>query len=235
MNDADSDSIRTGFIRQRRSLILISLVLLFAETSELTINKLNVFGNELTIHNPVTVTLALGLAYLYWLYRYYVYFRDLGSKGFREKHNARLAILVRRWAREMFDTDSIWKNERIKNVREVLVKNEGVSKQVTTAMQSPHEWKLAEDPDTSSIGVPHLQQILVQVKLRLFVKQANGEWWIRHEETDRVTIEGFRAMKLNSKAGLHVLMHTRIFSEYYLPFLIALTPIVYFLYHSFAR
>ena len=64
---------REAFTRQRRNLFAISFVLLFAETSELTLSKLNVFGNELKIHDPVVVNYALWIAWAYWLLRYLQY------------------------------------------------------------------------------------------------------------------------------------------------------------------
>ncbi len=231
MQETENGSILNGFVRQRRNLIVISLVALFAETSELSVNKLNVFGNELVIRNPVTVSIALGIALLYWLYRYYVYFHDLGDKGFRDEHRTRLTALVRRWAKKKFDTDKAWKEKRIKNVHDSITRNSSVSERVKEDLKFPHEWKLAEEPDTMSVGVPHFQRIQTQLLLRLFVRRDNEtDLLILHEGRDLVTIEGFEAMKLNFRAGAHVLVHTRIFSEYYLPFLVALSPISYYLY-----
>lgn len=231
MQETENGPILNGFVRQRRNLIVISLVALFAETSELTVNKLNVFGNELVIHNPVTVSIAFGVALFYWLYRYYVYFHDLGDKGFRDEHRARLTVLVRRWAKEKFNTDHAWKEKIIRNVHDLVAKHQPSSERLDLDLKYPHEWKLSEEPDTMSVGVPHFQKVQTQLLLRLFVRRDNeADLLIRHEGRDLVTIEGFEAMKLNFKAGVHVLVHTRIFSEYYLPFIIALIPIGYYLY-----
>lgn len=64
---------REAFIRQRRSLFIVSLVLLFAETSELTLSKLNIFGNELLIRHPIVVNVFLWVAWGYWLARFLQY------------------------------------------------------------------------------------------------------------------------------------------------------------------
>jgi hypothetical protein len=90
-----------GFVRQRRNLIIISLVLLFAETSELSISKLNVFGNELLISNPMTVNYALWAAWFYWLVRYYQYFLHAhGRYEIKEAYSNRLEGNVRELVRK---------------------------------------------------------------------------------------------------------------------------------------
>lgn len=90
-----------GFVRQRRNLLIISLVLLFAETSELSLSKLNIFGNELLIRNPMTVNYALWAAWFYWLVRYYQYFLHAqGRLEIREAYSNRLEGSVRELVRK---------------------------------------------------------------------------------------------------------------------------------------
>ena len=61
----DEEQKDSGFIRQRRNLMVISLVLLFSEVAQLTMKKLNVLGTELEIDRPQVVTWALGAAGIY--------------------------------------------------------------------------------------------------------------------------------------------------------------------------
>lgn len=231
MNDqiykTGDDSIRNSFFRQRRNLMAISLVLLVADLPD----KLHTTIADLTVHTPFTISMVLWIVWGYWLYRYYVYFRDIGEKGFSDKQGTRMMVLVERWAKRKFDNDSTWRDERIKNVLEMLNKSDpNSSKRITTDLQSPHEWKIGKYPETCPLGVWNFHGIPVQVTLKLFVERVSKERMIQHQGHDQVTIEGLEAMKLNSRAFMHVLIHTRIFSEYYLPFLIALTPVAYFVY-----
>jgi hypothetical protein len=69
MDDTDN----SGFVRQRRNLMFISLVLLFSEVADLRIPKLSVFGNELDFSEPYAVNAALWVAACYWLLRFYQY------------------------------------------------------------------------------------------------------------------------------------------------------------------
>lgn len=227
MNGMDSDPLRSGFFRQRRNLMALSLVLLVADIQ----GSPSFASTTLSVHPPFTIGMVLWIVWGYWLYRYYVYFRDFGDKGFRDKHRARLTVLVLRWAKKKFDTDPSWKDKRIENVIESFKKTKpGRSENVLKDLQFPHEWKLTKDPDTGPLGESRFQAIPVQVTLMLYVNRVKDEWSIQYQGLDQVAIEGFEAMKLNSRVAAHVLIHTRIFSEYYFPFLIALTPVVYSLF-----
>lgn len=225
------DLIHEGFVRQRRNLITISLVLFFVQFGEVTIQEIKAVETTLLINHPNAVTWALWVAFFYWLYRYYVYFHDVGDKGFRDTQRTRLAVLVLRWVKKKFATDSTWKDKRIENVIEFLKKREGVSQSVTSDLQFPHEWKLSVDSgDTGLVGVARFQEIPVQVTLMLYITRGGPETVsITQQGRDPVAIEGFEAMTLNFRAFVYVLVNTRIFSQYYLPYLIASGPVVYFL------
>jgi len=83
-NEQDSD-----FIRQRRNLMIVSLVLLFSEVSELKISKLSVFGNNFLLGQPRPVSGALWVAGLYWLLRFYQYSRPRFTAAIRDAVNRR--------------------------------------------------------------------------------------------------------------------------------------------------
>ncbi len=68
-----SDKFYDEFYRQRRNLILISVVLFFALSSGLTLNKVNVWGNEITLKNPDGILTFLWIIWAYWVWRFWVY------------------------------------------------------------------------------------------------------------------------------------------------------------------
>lgn len=91
---------RDAYIRQRRNLFIISLVLLFVETSNLTLPKLNVFGNELLIKDPIAVNYALWWAWFYWLVRYLQYLGHVrGLSELWDVYSGRLDSWVRELVR----------------------------------------------------------------------------------------------------------------------------------------
>lgn len=74
------DQPNSAFVRQRRNLMVVSLVLLFSQISGLKITKLNVFGTEFLIGEPRAVTALLWIATVYWAIRYYQYSREYHGK-----------------------------------------------------------------------------------------------------------------------------------------------------------
>lgn len=69
----------SSFIRQRRSLILISLFIIFYKIGNLELNTVNFLGNETKIGNPEVITFSLGVFFLYFLWRYYTACREIGG------------------------------------------------------------------------------------------------------------------------------------------------------------
>lgn len=87
--------IRSGFLRQRRNLSVVSLVLLFSQVVGLKFEQVNVFGNTAIISDPVGVYMFLWIFWGYWILRYGQYLHDLGSLGIL---NEALEYLHRRLA-----------------------------------------------------------------------------------------------------------------------------------------
>lgn len=77
-----SDDIRQGFIRQRRNLILVSLVVLFLEFAGVELKELNLFGNKLELKNPFIVNVSFWIALAYWFLRYLQHYNDLPVNDF---------------------------------------------------------------------------------------------------------------------------------------------------------
>lgn len=67
-----NERIYEGFVRQRRNLMVMSVVLLLVESADVRFSELNLLGTKFTIENPDVINLGLWVAFLYWLYRYYV-------------------------------------------------------------------------------------------------------------------------------------------------------------------
>jgi len=71
MIDLTTGQYDQAFVRQRRNLMSISIVLLFYEFTGLRMNVLNVFGTTIQLEHPQRVTSILWFAAVYWLVRFY--------------------------------------------------------------------------------------------------------------------------------------------------------------------
>lgn len=96
-------SVAKGFIRQRRNLIVTSLILIVAQYANVEIEQLNFFGNVAKLSRTIPLTLLVWIVFVYFLLRYIQYFHDLDDKslsntiGFRF-HQTLNGALVRRYA-----------------------------------------------------------------------------------------------------------------------------------------
>ncbi len=68
-----SDNFYDEFYRQRRNLILISVILFFMLSSGLDLQEIDVWGNKLKLHNPDGILTFLWIVWAYWVWRFWVY------------------------------------------------------------------------------------------------------------------------------------------------------------------
>ena len=70
------DEIRDIFVRQRRNLMAMSLVLVVADIE----NDVHLGPTKVFVHAPFTIKMVLWIVWAYWLWRYYTSFHELGEK-----------------------------------------------------------------------------------------------------------------------------------------------------------
>lgn len=212
MAEATEDtSIVTPFTRQRRNLILISVLLFFSQFHKVTLSKVSLFGNELRLGVPLNPELYLWIAFLYLLWRYYTYFLAIGNIGFSDKHHLKLADLVQAIAVKKLSRD-----ESLVKVMNNYLHNTGTDKwQVLKS-------KLLEPPTGT--------RWYLEVK----TQGVSADGKDTHALTPvGVEVKGFSVVLAQVRAWLFVLFCTTLFSEYVIPFIIAAFPIIFGAYRWF--
>lgn len=112
----ESSEIREGFIRQRRNLIVISLLLLFSQFSGgLLLKELNVFGNKTTLTNPIELETLLWFGFYYLLLRYYQYFHYSGPLGFQDAFFNKRSQFYQKIVTEKLPSYKAWVEEQLKS------------------------------------------------------------------------------------------------------------------------
>lgn len=205
------NALQEGFIRQRRNLMVISLILLFAETSKLSLHKLNVFGNELAIDNPMTVNVALWIAFGYWLWRYYSYFNVIGEKGFWMAQRQRMTELVGMIATKKLQRDESFMKQFTKEGKRYL------------HITSPIEW---------------YERSLLRFDLKFNINGYSSRYYDdpcqNFVAMDHYIIDDRSALLFaHIRAWIYVLVRTHRFSEYILPFFVATLPILHLVIRTF--
>jgi|GEM_PF-2870416 len=195
----------SGFVRQRRNLMVSSLVLLFSEFTQLKVEKISAFGNELLIGKPQAVTIALWAATFYWLIRYYQYARSTHRGALRNGVQGRVNQTC-----------------SIPVLSGFLKKNESWIYE-ETEKTNPTCHVYPTQCDVIRIDPKYLD---VRVSLEKTVQIDSG---ISHTMlgSHDYRIEGIALYWLRLKAFFHCVIHTPLYTEIALPYIVFSLPIVY--------
>ena len=210
------DDTQASFIRQRRNLIAVSLVLIFAQAHKAEFTKISIFGTDLSLGQSLDPTLYLWIAFFYLLWRYFSYFFEIGEKGFFNRHRERLKVLVEKIALKLLVSDPTY--SKILNTRLKHMELKGW--QLTAshyADNTPSRWRWTLVLIIAGCDISDCKNS----KARL----TNIDMPIE------VSVDGFLFLCATARAWGYVLFRTPLFSEYVVPFLISSIPILYFMYH----
>ena len=75
--------LSTPLLRQRRNLMIISVLMLFVDMAGATVNKIVFSGVSIKLDNPEMVVLFMYGFLLYFLYRYYLYLGQEKERDFK--------------------------------------------------------------------------------------------------------------------------------------------------------
>lgn len=73
------------FLKQRRNLILMSVMVSFLNITNAKLEEISLLGNKITINNPESIPFILIFVLGYFLIRYFQYSHEIDNKGFKEK------------------------------------------------------------------------------------------------------------------------------------------------------
>ncbi len=126
-----------SLLRQRRNLLLSSIVLWFMKYADVSITKASFSGVDFNMNNASAIFTATWIAFAYFLYRYYQYFSDEGiarlrgaiQKALNEKCGPAIAAFIKESRNNENDTDlepnySLVKNNNWKFYGQTQVRDE---------------------------------------------------------------------------------------------------------------
>lgn len=197
-----TDYVREGFVRQRRNLMMMSVTLLLVESAGIKVSELNLLGNKLLIESPGLVNVGLWIALLYWIYRHYVYFHDIGDKGFVNKYRSRIMDLVYAIALKQLKRDK--------------------EKMAPLVAQGKTSLRLGGDNSFYQRSLWRCEIKLHVIATTPGVDDQNSKWlhFDHYVVSSRIPLAA-----AHLRAWLHVLTRTHLFSEYLLPFAVASLPV----------
>ena len=73
-----NNDLSPGLLRQRRNLMVVSLIIIFMEVSGAQLGNISLLGVSITFDKPESISLFLIAFLVYFLYRYSLYYRQEG-------------------------------------------------------------------------------------------------------------------------------------------------------------
>lgn len=115
-----------GLLRQRRNLIITSVLLWVMKYGGVTFTKFSFVGFDIQFKNPNVLILSIWISFAYFLFRYYQYFSDEGIKKLQNvfiiAFENKCAPIIRNLVKEKFPTN----NDAISYSYESLKRNSWV-------------------------------------------------------------------------------------------------------------
>ena len=200
-----ADQQNEGFVRQRRNLMIVSLILLFAESTELKVEKISAFGTELLVGNPQAVTMALWVAAIYWLVRFYQYSGAVYPNAI----------------------ENIIQNEvSNKNCQKVALKR--LLREEPSLLERFYDVKALPSIDYKSFSIKDIKRNYLVVNLELTKAAADGRKSVTQVIGERtVRLDGADLFWLRFRAWIHLILHTPLFTELVLPYIVFALPVLY--------
>lgn len=205
-----NDEIASIFVRQRRNLMLMNLILVVADVS----NNIHIGPASLHVHAPFTITTVLWGVWSYWVWRYYTSFHQLGDKGFLNTYRRRLVSLCQRIAIKMILADQDQYRILHNHLRDIDPNNKK---------------RLKANNVSYGVGTPFWSRMSLVLPL-ILVDPTGKEAMTDVGWKPEVTVEGIRFFWAAFRAWGYVIIRTTLFSEYLLPFLLAGLTAAYGIY-----
>jgi hypothetical protein len=190
--------VSASFARQRKSLLITSGTLLAYVGAGVSLEKLSILGNTFTVSRPGLIPLAMWVVWGYFVLRYYQLYRDLDDKGPGEAHQRYLDRRI------------------IDKARKATPKNLGP--QFLEGLRARGvRWTYSDEQVTYRDGP------LWHVSLSASARTPGGRSFAMQNFPQTIERPG-RVDR--AYAWLSVAVHTRFFTEYGLPVLVGLSPVV---------
>jgi hypothetical protein len=209
---SENESGRHGsFLRQRRNLFIISIGLLLFQVFELKLTKISFLGNEFSVSQPELIPVFLWITYIYYIVRYYQFFHEEPHRGVRATYERYILVLRDRMT--------------IRRAKWIIIKDLGL-KIFKGKLKDPNihgrfasKWR---DDSTVSFSFTTKSKGKENNKISIKTKTMSVE--------KKITIRWYDFLFIRLQAFLHVCFRTSHITEYYIPFVVATFPCLWYLF-----
>jgi hypothetical protein len=207
MTDTDKEGIRRGFVAERRNLLLTSVVLFLVEYSDLRFEQINVLGNEAQLRDPNVIRSLIWIFCSYFAWRYYQHYQAIKDSSITDKYREKLYQFFLPIAHERY-----------------------------AQRYEPSSTYLDQKPSFNFTSAPYNLHrpwhATVTLTGRAGYRLESGALAQDAQKVEEIDLHWRDLLWPHAKAGWFVLKNMWQFTEYYLPFFVALLPLFYVLFKT---
>lgn len=214
MDDGATTS-EEGFIKQRRNLIVISLIIIFYEMLGIQIKQISFFGNEAIIRNSGRIFVILSIFFFYFSWRYYALFQEIKALGYFNVYRKNIVKHI-----ENFFVEKIKSDFNLMYPNQFIIKSE--------YKKFPSKGKSYNVEINSNTIL--FKNSTYTVGLFKGISEIGDMRNV--EEIKKITIPNYNLFKIRLKCSLSFILKDKSFTEYIVPILLAIAA-CYFILSSF--
>jgi|GEM_PF-6131621 len=200
--------IKEGFLRQRRNLMAITIVIFLSYFWDVEFKTINILGNTIDLNQGNNVYFVLWTLLFYWSWRYRNYLLELRPLGIMDSLEKARYRLCYEWLERNSTKQCFWDN-------------------------TSHSVRGQGPVDASGIKSVNIDPSSSGLTNRLLIIQLgiinDPQPWRGDNITVDINLSLWRFLSIHYKAIMHVINDTRLFSEYIFPPLMTLAFIGYWL------
>lgn len=203
-----------NFSKKRKNLMLVSLALLFVETSGISFNKINILGNEATIKNEYIIIYSIWVAYIYVFIRYCQDLYDHKNREIISKIYEFLSDCFQRRKNEIFAS-------------ELIEFSEEFSSMPSHANDDIYRCNVTYVNLTMPLNLSGLFNITTGCGCDIYFKNRDSKFITKNSSDFVKNFSRPESIMYSVDATMKTLIKTSLGTEYFFPFFIFSLPIVY--------
>lgn len=181
-------SLRVGFERQRRNLVVISSLAILSIWADMKPpESISLLGTDIEMNNPSALIWGFWVVFCWWLWRYYSYYHDLRGNETR--------YIISEYVRERVNDLGIGEFLKKEFDARVIIERNSVVCNILNGNTCEY-----------------------QIEYRAKHSYPNTQSVVHHHTEDKQTPPKAFVLRLHINAYMHAYLRTRMFTEYYVPF-----------------
>lgn len=233
MTDDKKREMSNSFLRQRRNLLGISILIPIYLLSDVKLEKINIIGNSFTVENPSIFTYLIITIFFYFLLRYWQYFneeKEIQTEKYnfsRKLDSIKKTFVINKTAQQINNHDesliSIGAySHGYFELKDLKIHKTGILSRKVEVPFYLREINVSYPKEKNDLISKTQLNLETDSRIRKFEKINNSEYKF---EID-IIYNTIWIFILKLKKSFSYMLSSPVFSDYYLPFLIALFPLI---------